>query len=175
MATQRKYHPIQIVLHWLIVALLILQYATSGAIVRTHEVVAAGAKPVASDLLLHLVHNRGGLIITGLMLARFAASLWSATWRRGEDQEPFSKLARGGHALLYALIIAQGFTGFVASYFWWPIHVVHIVLFKVILVVVLGHISMALWHQLVKKDGTLQTMLPGLARNDRRPSDRVIS
>jgi len=35
----------------------------------------------------------------------------------------------------------QGFTGFVACYFWWPIHVVHIVLFKFILLVVLGRVA----------------------------------
>lgn len=85
MTTRRKYSPIQTVLHWLIVGLLALQYATSGAIVRTHEAVAAGGKPAASDLLLYLVHNRSGLIITALMLVRFAVSLWFATWRQADD------------------------------------------------------------------------------------------
>lgn len=175
MTARRRYHPVQIILHWLIVVLLVPQYATSGVIVRTHEAIAAGGKPSASDLLLHVVHNRGGLIITALMLVRFAMSLWFATWRHPENAKRPSKLATGGHALLYVLIIAQGFTGFVASYFWWPIHIVHVVLFKVILVVVSGHVAMALWHQFSERDGTMLLMLPNFVRRKRGPSAKLTS
>jgi cytochrome b561 len=158
-----KYHPIQVALHWLIVALVIAQYATSGAIVRTHEAVAAGGKPTSDDLLLHVVHNRTGLLIVALMVARLVARVWIGRRRRADDMPATSRAAAIGHAALYVLLIAQGLTGAIASYLWWPISIVHVVLFKVILVAVAGHIVMALWHQFVWKDGTLRRMLPFVA------------
>lgn len=154
-----KYHPVQVALHWLIVALVLVQYATSGAIVRTHEAVAAGGKPAPDDLFLHVVHNRIGLIIVALMAARLVARVWIGR-RRGDEMPATSRAAAIGHAALYALLIVQGLTGAIASYLWWPVSVVHVVLFKVILVAVAGHIVMALWHQFVRKDGTLRRMLP---------------
>lgn len=156
----QKYHPIQIALHWLIVALILVQYATSGAIVRTHEAVAAGGKPGPTDLLLHVVHNRSGLIILALMFCRVAARVWFRSRRRADEGPALSWAAQVGHAALYALIIAQGLTGAIASYLWWPISIVHVVLFKVLLAAVAGHIAMAFWHQFVWKDGTMRRMVP---------------
>jgi cytochrome b561 len=155
-----RYHPIQVALHWLIVALVIVQYGTSGAIVRTHEAVAAGDKPTPADLLMHVVHNRSGLLILMLMSARLVVWAW-IRYRFGANERPaVSRAATLGHAALYALIIAQGLTGAIATYFWWPISAVHVVLFKLIVVAVAGHIAMAFWHEFIRKDGTLRRMLP---------------
>jgi len=159
----QKYNPIQIALHWLIVALVLVQYATSASIVRTHEAVAAGGKPTPNDLFLHVVHNRVGLIIVALMVARLVVRVWIGRHPRMGDMPATSQAATIGHMALYGLLIAQGLTGAIASYFWWPISIVHVVLFKVVLVAVAGHIAMALWHQFVLKDGTLRRMLPFVA------------
>jgi cytochrome b561 len=156
----QKYHPIQIALHWLIVALVLVQYATSGAIVRTHEAVAAGGKPTSDDLFLHVVHNRGGLIIVALMVARLVARLWVGRRLSTDEIPTTSRAVAIGHAALYVLLIAQGLTGAIASYLWWPISIVHVFLFNAILVAVAGHIAMAIWHEFVRKDGTLRRMLP---------------
>lgn len=157
------YHPIQVALHWLVVAFVVVQYATSGAIVRTHEAAAAGGKPTSDDLFLHLVHNRTGLIIVALMVARLVARVWIGRRIDADDMPATSRAAAVGHAALYILLIAQGLTGAIASYLWWPISVVHVVLFKIILVVVAGHIAMSLWHQFVRRDGTLRRMVPFVA------------
>ncbi len=49
-ATANRYSVAQIVLHWLVVVLVILQYAASGAILRTHSVAMGGLAPSRSDL-----------------------------------------------------------------------------------------------------------------------------
>jgi cytochrome b561 len=67
-AAQRYSGP-QILLHWLLVLLVISQYATSGPIARTHHVGAAGLAPSKSDLFLHMLHNRFGLLIFCLLAA----------------------------------------------------------------------------------------------------------
>jgi cytochrome b561 len=68
------YHPVQVLLHWLVVALILEQYVTSGAIRRTHDALMMGQQPTSSDLLLHMIHNRGGILITGLVALRLALS-----------------------------------------------------------------------------------------------------
>ena len=159
----QKYHPIQIALHWLIVALVLVQYATSGAIVRTHEAVAAGSGPTPDDLFLHVVHNRVGLFIVVLMVARLVVRVLIGRRHRADNMPASSRAATIGHAALYVLLIAQGLTGAIASYLWWPISIVHVVLFKVILAAVAGHVAMALWHHFFLRDGTLRRMLPFVA------------
>lgn len=163
----KRYHPIQIALHWLVVALVVVQYGTSGAIVRTHQAVAVGGKPAPADLLLHVVHNRSGLLILALMFARLAMWVWTRL-RRPDERPARSPAAQAGHAALYILLIAQGFTGAIATYLWWPISVVHVVLFKIILVAMAGHIAMALWHAVVWKDGTFRRMVPFFASTGRQ-------
>jgi cytochrome b561 len=164
----KRCYPIQIVLHWFVVALVVVQYGTSGAIVRTHEAVAAGGKPASADLLLHVVHNRSGLLILALLFARLAMWVWMRR-RRPDERPATSPAAQAGHAALYALLIAQGFTGAIATYLWWPISIVHVILFKIILVAVAGHIAMALWHTFVWKDGAMRRMVPlHIGRRPRR-------
>lgn len=152
------YRPVQIVLHWLVVALVVFQYTTSDAIVRTHEAAAAGLPPDPTDLSLHSAHTMVGAAIVAAMMLRLGLRWWFGTGRRKSVlwQE---RLAKAVHLSFYAVLIGQGFAGFVASYLWWPASVVHKVLFIVLVGLVAGHAAMALWHQLVTRDGTLRRML----------------
>ena len=162
---QRVYHPIQVILHWAVVALIVGQYATSGSIRRTHEAAAMGLEPTGSDLLLHTVHNRVGMLVTGLMILRLALRWWFGRKQGSPDlglRTP--KIAHAAHFAFYALIIAQGLTGFIATYFWWPISAIHVVLFKAILVLIAAHSFMAVWHHFVRRDDVLARMVPSLKR-----------
>ena len=155
------YHPVQVLLHWLVVALILEQYVTSGAIRRTHDALMMGQQPTSFDLLLHMIHNRGGILITGLMALRLAMRWWLG---RGHElpKSLASRAAHAAHTALYILIIAMGLTGLIASYVWWPISSVHVVLFKAILILVGAHAFMAFWHYFVRRDDTLTRMAPGL-------------
>lgn len=73
----RTYTGLQIALHWLVVALVIAQYSTSSAIVRTHSVHMIGQRQSQADLLLHTLHNRLGLALVAVMVARLAYRLWA--------------------------------------------------------------------------------------------------
>ncbi len=147
----------QIVLHWLVASLVLVQYSTSGAIVRTHSFHLLGQRPNPSDVVLHTIHNRVGLTIIALMIARLTLRLWVGAPLPGGSSPPglTTRLAQGVHAAFYAVLITEGLTGAVASYFWWPISTVHVILFNVLLALVTVHIAAALWHQFIHKDGVV--------------------
>ncbi len=151
-----RYSWSQIGLHWLVVALVILQYATSGAISRTHSVSMGGLAPSRSDLFWHVVHNRVGLLIFLLLCIRIALRLWHGAPSPLANTPPVQqKIAQFVHAGLYLVLGLQAFTGAVATYFWWPISIAHVILFKVFLGLAALHIAAAIWHQLKLKDGIL--------------------
>lgn len=154
------YSRTQVALHWLVAALVLGQYATSGAITRTHQIRLIGQRINSSDLTLHLLHNRLGLLIVALMGLRLLVR-----WRYGAP-EPLSdprtwaaRLASAAHWSFYALLIAQGITGAIATYFWWPISAAHVVLFKIFLALLAVHVAAAFWRTFVKRDGALARMI----------------
>ena len=147
----------QILLHWLVAGLVLVQYSTSGAIVRTHSIHLIGQRPNPTDLVLHTIHNRVGLTIIALMVGRLALRLWVGAPLPGGSSPPgfTTRLAQGVHAAFYAVLITEGLTGAVASYFWWPISAVHVILFDILLALVAVHIVAALWHHFIRKDGVV--------------------
>jgi cytochrome b561 len=147
----------QIVLHWLVAGLVLVQYSTSGAIVRTHSIHLIGQRPNPSDLVLHTIHNRVGLTIIALMVARLALRLWVGAPLPGGSGPPrlTTRVAQGVHASFYAVLITEGVTGAVASYYWWPISAVHVILFDILVALITIHIAAALWHQFIRKDGVV--------------------
>ena len=147
------YTRIQIALHWLVAALVLAQYATSGAIVRTHSMHSLGWRPSPTDLVLHTLHNRVGLAIIALMLGRLALRLWVGAPLPGSSSIGMaSTAARTVHAAFYVVLISEGVTGAIASFFWWPISAVHVLLFKAMVGLVLIHVAAALWHEWFLKD-----------------------
>jgi cytochrome b561 len=151
----------QIVLHWLVAALVLVQYWTSGAIVRTHAIHMIGMRQNPTDLLLHNLHTKLGLGLIALMTGRLLFRFWAGVPAPRELVQPWiSKAAQFVHAAFYAVLIIEGLTGAVASYFWWPISTAHVILFKVLLGLVTVHVAAVLWHTLVLKDATLGRMSP---------------
>jgi cytochrome b561 len=146
-------------MHWLVAGLVLAQYATSGAIVRTHGIHLIGQRPSPTDLVLHTLHNRVGLAIVVLMLGRLALRLWAGAPAPGDAAAGVSvRLAQGVHFAFYAVLITEGITGAVASYFWWPISAAHVILFKVLLALVTTHVAAAVWHEFVRKDAVMSRM-----------------
>lgn len=64
------YTLLQVLLHWLVAALVLVQYLTGGSIERTHHAVHLGPVSDLSDLLQHAVHNWSGIAVGCLMAAR---------------------------------------------------------------------------------------------------------
>ena len=164
------YTRIQIALHWLVAALVLAQYATSGAIVRAHSMHSLGWRPNPTDLVLHTLHNRVGLAIIALMLGRLALRLWiGAPAPIVAPGSLAARLAQGIHFAFNVVLISEGVTGAVATYFWWPMSTAHVVLFEVLLALVAIHVGAALWHEYVRRcDATDRTQIPF-----RGPADRI--
>lgn len=162
----QRYHWAQIALHWGVVALIVSQYVTSGAIARTHH----AAEPSRIDLLMHSLHNRTGLLILCLTVLRIAFRLARGASGRPETWRSLTeRLAGLTHAALYAAVLAQATTGVVASYFWGPMAAAHRVVWVVLLSLIALHVAAALWHHLVRRDATLRRMLPVLRSEPRVP------
>ena len=152
-----SYHWSQVALHWLVALLVAVQYATGGSIGRTHAAVARGIEPDPFDLTLHAIHNRAGLTILALMLARLALRLLIGVpepldsptgWRR--------RLAQAMHAAFYLILIAQASTGVVATYVYWPVSAIHGALSNALLALIALHVSAAFWHHFVVRDGAMK-------------------
>ena len=154
--TPEAYTRVQIALHWLVVGLVIAQYGTSGAVVRTHSIHMIGQRQNPTDLILHTLHNRLGLALVALMIGRLGCRLWAGVpVPAGHATGLAVRAAFIVHIAFYAVLITEGITGAVASYFWWPISLAHVILFKILLGLVAVHIAAVLWHQFVLRDGAL--------------------
>jgi cytochrome b561 len=126
----KRYSLAQIGLHWLVVLLVIEQYATSRAVLRTHGYRPLGQQPDPFDLTLHSVHTPIGLLIFALVTTRLLLRLvlgvpdWLTPlplWRR--------RLSLTVQYGLYLVLLGQAVTGAVATYLWWPASVAHKALF----------------------------------------------
>ena len=156
-----RYARTQIALHWLVAGLVVVQYGTSGAIMRTHAIHLIGQRQNPTDLLLHNLHTKLGLGLIAVMVGRLVLRLWFEAPVSGDAGPSWaSSISRFVHAAFYVVLICEGLTGAVASYFWWPISLAHVVLFKVLLGLVTVHAVAVLWHALVLRDGTLERMSP---------------
>ncbi len=145
------YSRVQVALHWLVAALVVEQYGTSGAIVRTHTMHMIGQRQNPADLVLHTMHNRLGLLLTAAMVVRLAYRLWAGAPVPATDSAAGAwapRVASLVHVAFYAVLICEGVAGAVASYLWWPMSVVHVTLFKGLLALVAVHVAAVLWHHL---------------------------
>ena len=160
------------VLHWLIVALVAIQFAIAWTMPDIHR----GTPPIG----LISWHLSTGLVILLVMLVRLA---WRATHSvpSPPDTLPPSLriLSRATHYLLYALLIVIPLLGWAnASARGWPIRLfgevpipgllargstigrasgdVHATLATALLAVIALHIAGALYHAVALRDGTFR-------------------
>jgi cytochrome b561 len=164
------------VFHWLVVALLLMQYPIGWLMPDIHRGMSPGA-PMTFHVSL-------GIVVLALIILRFA-------WRLAHPVAPESSLppwqrltSEAVHWALYALVLATTVTGWLfASFRGWSLSFFYLVPLpmlasdnaaagKVIdgwhqaaewtLLVLIGiHVAAALVHVFVYRDRILQRMLPG--------------
>jgi cytochrome b561 len=164
------------VLHWLVVALLLVQYPIGWLMPDIHR----GMKPGVGMTL----HISFGFVILILIVLRLA-------WRLAHRVAPESSLpawqrlsSEGVHWLLYALVLATTVTGWLfASFRGWGVSIFFLVPMPMLasenaatgkmidglhqamewsLLVVIGiHVAAALAHIFIYRDRIMQRMLPG--------------
>jgi cytochrome b561 len=164
------------VFHWLVVALLLVQYPIGWLMPDIHR----GMKPGAAMTF----HVSFGIVILTLIVLRFL-------WRLTHPVAPESSLAgwqrlssEAVHWLLYVLVLATTITGWLfASFRGWEVSLFYLVplpmltaenaaagrtvdglhqAMELALLVMIGiHVAAALTHIFIYRDRIMQRMLPG--------------
>lgn len=155
-----SYSNTQIVLHWAVAGMVVVQWATAGAIPRTHNPLLPAT---ATDLLLHMLHNYNGMAIGLLVLLRVGLRLRDRRDRLSTADGTLGMAATAVHYGFYACLAAQAVTGFTASYLWGPAAVIHKLIWNVTLTLVVIHLAASLWHA-VRGDAVLVRMVPSRRR-----------
>jgi cytochrome b561 len=175
MPSRLQYGPTAKLFHWLIVALLVVQYLIGWFMPDIHR----GMKP-GVPMILHLSF---GLTILALIVLRFV-------WRLAHPVAPESSLApwqrlssEAVHWLLYLLVLATTLSGWLfASFRGWSVSFFYLFPFPMLasdnaaagraidglhqimewtLLVFIGlHVLAALVHLFVHRNGVMQRMLP---------------
>jgi cytochrome b561 len=164
------------VFHWLVVALLLVQYLIGWLMPDIHR----GMKPGAPMIF----HVSFGIVILTLIILRFA---WRLVHPVAPESSlpPWQRLTSGAvHWLLYALVLATTVTGWLfASFRGWSLSFFYLVPLPMLssdnaaagkaidgwhqaaewtLLVFIGlHVAAALVHVFVYRDRIMQRMLPG--------------
>ena len=168
----RKFAPPVILLHWLMALMIFGLYAVGLSI-------DSFAKP--TRLMIVNMHAIGGLALLALLALRIAARATTATPDYPSGMGPIFRLAAAvGHGLLYLLMLVVPLVGLATflragrtldlGLFQIPspfaanrdlahqIHEVHELLAHLLIATVVGHALIALYHQLILRDGIMERM-----------------
>lgn len=158
MTAKSGYSTLQISLHWLIAILIIAAWFTSDGMGRALEERIREGTFGMSGAPLHVMFGGSAFL---LILIRVIVR-----WRQGAPgpvpgtSEMMELAAKWGHRVLYVLMVLTPVAGAVTwnTGFELPGEA-HEILGKALMIVALGHAAVAIWHQFIKKDGTLMRML----------------
>lgn len=148
------YSGLQIALHWLIAVLIVLAWLFSEGAEAALEAVEEGAT------VGFVPHVALGLAVLALVVLRLVVRL-----RRGAPAAPGVpgsaqvKMAEWGHRLIYLLMIAVPLGGISIWFGGMDNGDVHGLFATVLMVVVLGHAVLALYHHYILKDGLIRRMM----------------
>lgn len=154
MKTTTGYSGVQIALHWLVAILIVAAWFTSEGADAALEVVEAGG---TAGFVPHVAM---GLALLALVVVRLLIRL-----SRGAPPAPgvpgslSVRAADWGHRLIYLLMIAVPLGGASIFFLGLDLDDVHELGANLLMLVVLGHVLMALYHHFILKDGLLRRMM----------------
>lgn len=154
MSTPTGYSRTQIALHWLTAIAVLTAWFTHEAMIEI-----ASAAWDAGEPPFPTVHTASGALAFILILVR----LWLRRSHGAPEPEGTGAAqlaAIWGHRVLYIFVIAVPLLG-AATWFggFHDLSVFHRWMARGLMLLALGHAAMAIFHQVVKKDGTLTRML----------------
>ncbi len=154
MKTTTGYSGLQIGLHWLIAILILTAWFTGEGAEEAMEVVEEGG--VAG----FVPHVAVGLAILALVAVRVLVRLGrGAPAAPGMPGSLSVMAADWGHRLIYLLMVAVPLGGISTFFLGLDVGEIHGLAANILMLVVLGHALMALYHQYVLKDGLLRRMM----------------
>ena len=158
-----SYTATQKALHWITALLIPLQWWTSRAVLRTHEIHAFGRRTDPFDLTLHRLHIYTGVAVLALTLWRIALRI-----RLGAPPLPAAlpnwvvKAAFTAHMLTYAVLVGLTLTGLITTYVWFGMGAAHRALVYVLYLFIVAHVVATIWHE-AHGEGVLGRMLRNTA------------
>ena len=154
------YSLLQISLHWIIGALVMFQLVFGESMTHAVDAVAEGTVAASSDAWLAWLHYWFGIAILALVALRLVVRLTRGVPAVRTDKLYWTDmLARLAHGLFYALLVAVPVTGLLGYYVEGPFGDIHAWAKPVFIGLIAVHAAAALYHQFLKKDGTLIRML----------------
>ncbi len=158
MSAPTTYSKFQIILHWLIAALVAFQILFHDGISNLWKQRMEGDIPNVSTPNPHAII---GILILVLVLVRIFIRL-----KRGVPALPASEkpmvgmIAKGTHLLFYALLVGMPFTGAIAWFFGLETPaLVHGIATTVLMTLIFLHIAAAFMHHFVLKTDVFKRML----------------
>lgn len=155
-----RYHSDQITAHWIIVFLVLFQFATGSTMEAAMDLgYAADQLPKAGVIFFH------GIIGGSILLVM----LWRVTLRRrwGAPPPPASApraiqiISRANHFAFYGVLIAMPLVGLLAVLTLnRTLGAIHGISALLLVLLALAHVAGALWH-VFKRDGTIKRVLSG--------------
>jgi cytochrome b561 len=149
----------QIILHWVVALLVVLQFVLHEGIADAYDVAEeTGVYAMSAPVIGHII---GGALILLLACWRLILRNDRGTPPPPEGEpEVFRKAGHAAHLALYGLLIALPVTGALA----WGGQMeaageAHEVLKTLLMLLVLAHIGAVVMHQLVWKTGLLKRMM----------------
>ena len=163
MKVSNGYARIQIALHWVIVALIGVEYVFSDGMGRIMWRMSQGIEPTG---ITPVIHVWVGMAVLALVVVRIGARLLlGAPEAPAEMSAQLRRVSNWTHFGLYGLILAVPALGAVAWF--WQIHWMgdlHSLLFDLLVVVAGLHVVGALYHHYIVGDDVMQRMLPASRR-----------
>jgi len=159
MARREGYAAPQILMHWVIVLLVMVQLVVAESMTETVDALEEGGQVAASVATGASIHYWVGIAILALMLVRLGMRLTFGAPVHAPGSPPAQNLAANiVHGALYVVLLAAPISGLVAYYDLADVGHVHALVRPILLILVLLHIAGALFNQFVRKDGTLMRM-----------------
>lgn len=148
------YSGIQIALHWLVAVLIVVAWFTGEGAGEAMETIEDGG---TAGVVPHVIL---GLAILALVVVRGLVRLGrGAPAAPGFPGSAAVRAADWGHRLLYLLMIAVPLGGFSTWFLGLDVGEAHELGANLLMLVILGHALIALYHQYILKDGLLRRMM----------------
>lgn len=153
------YSGLQIGLHWASALLILGNYLISEGM---GEALDAHISGEATPGLTPLWHVWAGTLLLGLVVLRLVVRLRRGAPARQGPPSLADRAAEAGHWLLYALMLATPLLGAVTWFARFDATGdLHVLVMNALMLVILGHAGVAIFHHVVLKDGLLNRMRPG--------------
>lgn len=154
-----SYRPMQIILHWVVVIGVVLQFGLNEQVVRVNEAQRAAQIPEAGDINLAWMHVGVGSLILLAVLARLFMRFKYGVPDHPEGTPPMqAKIATIVHRAFYVLLIVIALTGMATWNGIVNLGDVHFYLGIALFFLIIAHAGAAIFNHFVRKDGTLARM-----------------